>query len=341
MKSNTPQIAIDCGSYRTAICNREGEVLLNERSLAYYNPYWSGKVHSFGTIADFIKGKGYSISPLIDFKSNNVVYAARMISSFANSAFQINKPHGLFRRIGVYDRDVVVALPLSSEADLMRGISASIKANNLYFVKQPVVAALGAGLDAMGLGFSMIVDIGHKTTDIAIISNGEISYSSSIPYAGLQLNNDIEKYLLEKYGFYFGGKVEMIKHSVGVAIIDLPAEVIPDIVNFRGINAERTKRTEQMVSPEDVCNAIDATLSKIEDEIKSVLAQVPPQVYKYIKQHGISLVGGTSRLLGIEQRFTRNIGIECRVAEDLDTVVASGAAKAFDNNLIYRDYSLY
>lgn len=296
----------------------------------------------FGSLVDVLYGNGYPIAPVLDFKGNNVVYAARMISYFADSASGKRESYGYFkRRRPSIIRDVVVALPLSSEADLMRGISASIKANKLYFVKQPVVAALGAGLDAMGLGFSMIVDIGHKTTDIAIISNGEISYSSSIPFAGLQLNNDIEKYLFEQYGFFCGEKVERIKHAIGSAIIDLPAEDIPDIENCMGFNAERTKHMEQLVSYEDVCNAIDATLSKIEDEIKSVLAQVPPQVYKYIKQHGISLVGGTSRLLGIEQRFTRNIGIECRVAEDLDTVVASGAAKAFDNNLIYRDYSLY
>ena len=320
-------LTIDCGSYKTIICNEAGDKVLDELSLAYVYPN-DNDAAFFGTAARLTHGKGWCVAPLMEESSENERYAKRMLPFFVDMA--AGKVLGLFKpRIKV----VVCALPLGQDAAIIRKMAASIKADDLVFIDQPIAAARGLGLDVTSPEGKMILDIGHKTTDIAVISNGRIIASSSIPIAGHRFTEDIKQYLEEQCGIIVGEQTaSRVKYEVGAAITDLPQDQIPDKFYVRGSNLERTDWQEGYVGHEQIASALDHSLSEIEAEAVKILKEIPQTLYKDISRTGIWLVGGSARLSGIEKRFSEGIGVRCNVPVDPGLVTARGASSFYSKN---------
>src|SRR5574344_2457087 len=101
-------------------------------------------------------------------------------------------------------------------------------AKKVYIEEEPKVAAIGAGMDISKPSGNMVIDIGGGTTDIAILSLGGIVESRSIRIAGNAFDNDIIKYIKDKYKLLVGERTaEDIKISIGTV--------------FRGNKDEKTE----------------------------------------------------------------------------------------------------
>ena len=89
-------------------------------------------------------------------------------------------------------------------------------AKRVFLEEEPKVAAVGAGLDISKPSGNMVIDIGGGTTDIAVLSLGSIVNSVSIKIAGNVFDNDISKYIKDKYKLLIGERTaEEIKLTVG------------------------------------------------------------------------------------------------------------------------------
>lgn len=314
------KLVVDCGSYKTAISDKDRCIRLNETSLMYL-------VHENAiAIADKYRlfwGKGEPYSPIMGYEIGGKYYTKKMLSYFLQMA--AGKAYFFFRP----KLEVLFTLPFGDEADSMKQIADALFLDDVSFIEQPLAAAIGIGLDIFSKNGKMIVDIGHKTTDIAVISNGQIVYSSSIPIAGKQFNDDIQHYLNEDCNIWVGEiTAEAIKFKVGAAIHDLSPEDIPVDSTVRIPNNTRTKWIETPFSYDQIASFLDLSLVKVETEIQSVLENLPSDLLDDITRDGIWLVGGSSRLRGIGKRFSRILGINCRVSDDPELVTVLGAAKS-------------
>ena len=97
----------------------------------------------------------------------------------------------------------------------------------MYLEEEPKVAAIGAGMEIFQPSGNMVVDIGGGTTDIAVISMGDIVTSSSIKMAGDKFDMEILNYIKREYKLLIGERTaEDIKVKVATVFPDARHEEI-------------------------------------------------------------------------------------------------------------------
>jgi rod shape-determining protein MreB len=119
---------------------------------------------------------------------------------------------------------IIVSIPsgiTQVERRAVRETVESAGAREIYFIEEPMAAAIGAGLPVMEPISSMVVDIGGGTTEVAIISLGNIVYSKSVRIAGDRMDDEIIQYMKRKYSLLIGERsAEIIKTTIGCAYPD-------------------------------------------------------------------------------------------------------------------------
>jgi rod shape-determining protein MreB len=204
----------------------------------------------------------------------------------------------------------------------------SAGAREMYFIEEPMAAAIGAGLPIMEPTSSMVVDIGGGTTEVAVISLGGIVYSRSVRVAGDRMDEEIVQYMKRKFNLLIGERsAEIIKMTIGCAYPD--GELRKLDVKGRNLISGIPKIVE--INSEEVREAIMEPVSIIIDAIKDALDNAPPELAGDIVDRGIVLTGGGALLTNLDLLIKEETGLPITVADDPLTVVARGAGMALDH----------
>lgn len=197
----------------------------------------------------------------------------------------------------------------------------------VYLEYEPKVAAIGAGLDIFKPRGSMVIDMGGGTSDIAILSLGDIVSSRSIRMAGDKLNNDIAAYIKDQHGLVIGEHTaENIKMKIGTALkSDNPAEM-----DVRGRDVASGMPKQITVNENEIEEAIHDTLEQILTATVNVLETVPPELASDIIDRGIVLTGGTALLKGTDQLFSDRLKVPVVVSQSPLDNVAKGAGEMLE-----------
>lgn len=201
-------------------------------------------------------------------------------------------------------------------------------ARKVYIEEEPKVAAVGAGLDISLPSGNMVIDIGGGTTDIAVLSLGDIVTSSSIKIAGNVFDADIEKYIKNKYKLLIGSRTaEDIKLEIGTV-------------------CSGSKKQKMSVRGRDLVTGLPHTITICSDEIeealresayiivhtaKAVLEKTPPELSADIISQGIVLTGGGALIDGMAQLLTQELKVPVVVAESPLTCVVEGTGILLNN----------
>ncbi len=232
--------------------------------------------------------------------------------------------------------DVMVSVPAGVTSTERRAVvEAAVKAGakNAYVVKEPILAAIGAGVPIHESLGHMIVDIGGGTTDVAVISLGGIVASTSVKCAGNKLDQAIADYIKKTFNLAIGDKTaENIKIKIGSAIPvdDELVMVIKGRDYIQGL-----PRTAE-ISTNEVVRAIDKELNLMIKAIKDVLQETPPELAADIIDQGIIMTGGSSLLRHLPDLVYRKTGVKARVAEDALYCVAKGTGIALEHLDVYK-----
>jgi len=205
-------------------------------------------------------------------------------------------------------------------------------AREAYLIEEPVAAALGAGLPVDEVGGSMIVDIGGGTTEVAALSMGGVVVSRSLRVAGDELDEDVIRYMRNKYNLLIGQRMaEQAKMSIGSAY-HLPQE---RTMVLRGRNLITGLPDSVEVSSVELREAMSGSVQTIIDTIRDALDEAPPEIIADLMDVGICLAGGTSQLGALDRRITEELKIRAWVAESPMSCVARGAGFVLEdfNNL--------
>lgn len=201
-------------------------------------------------------------------------------------------------------------------------------ARKVYVEEEPKVAAVGAGLDISKPSGSMVIDIGGGTTDIAILSLGDIVTSKSIKIAGDHFNQEIVKFIKDKYKLLIGEKTaEEIKIEIGTVFSG--NEKKKTKVRGRDIISGLPNSIE--ISSKELEEALKPSVQEIVRTAKSVLEETMPELSADIVSNGVVITGGGALLDGIDKLFEKELKVPITVAETPLTCVVDGTAIMLDN----------
>jgi len=201
-------------------------------------------------------------------------------------------------------------------------------ARKVFLEEEPKVAAIGAGMDISKPSGNMVIDIGGGTTDIAILSLGGIVTSSSIKVAGNSFDNDITKYIKDKYKLLIGERTaEEIKKTIGTVYPGSRKEKM----EVRGRDLVTGLPHTITITSEEVEESLRESVYIIVNATKGVLEQTPPELSADIIDKGIVITGGGALIDGIDKLLSHELKVPVFIADSPLTCVAEGTGILLEN----------
>src|SRR3990167_2237546 len=326
----TKKLVIDLGTANTLVFVPKKGVVLNEPSVVAISVH-SREVLAVGEEAKNMIGR--TPDSIIAYRplKDGVIADYRVTEAMLR--YFIGKTVGSFR---LFKPEVMVSAPAGVTSTERRAvIEAALKAGAraAYVVKEPILAAIGAGIPIQEAHGHMVVDIGGGTTDVAVISLGGIVASTSVKCAGDRIDHAIADYIKKTFNLAIGDKTaEDIKITVGSAV---PLEEdLTMTIKGRDFIAGLPRATE--ISTNEIVKAIDKELRQIIKAIKDVLQETPPELSADIIDQGIIMTGGTSQLKNLPELVFRRTGVKVVLADDALYCVAKGTGIALDHLSTYK-----
>jgi rod shape-determining protein MreB len=231
---------------------------------------------------------------------------------------------------------VLVSVPAGVTSTEKRAvIEAAVKAgaSDAFVVKEPILAAIGAGIPIQEPSGRMVADTGGGTIDVAVISLGGIVASTSVKVAGNALDRAIIDYAKKQYNLSIGDKTaEEIKITIGSAVP--VAEELVMGVKGRDLVSGLPRTVEFKTN--EIVQAINRELREMMNAIRKVLQETPPELASDIIDNGIILTGGTSQLRNMPELVFRRTGVEAKLATDAYYCVARGTGVALKHLDTYK-----
>jgi rod shape-determining protein MreB len=322
-------MGIDLGTCNTLVCVRGQGIVLNEPSVVAVKKGTNIVLHNgnaVGLVAKEMLGKTpgniTAVRPLKDGVISDFEITEAMLTYF------IRRVHG--RRRFVRPR-VVIAIPSGITAVEKQAVFHSAlqaEARRVYLVSEPMASAIGAGLPIREPTASMIVDIGGGTTEVAIISLGDMAVSESIRTAGDNFDESIVNHMKKTYNLMIGEQFsERIKIELGSASAVGPETTM----EVRGRDMISGLPRKCIITSEEIREALLEPIGKIIDAVTHTLERAEPELAADLVETGIVMAGGGSLLRGIDKVISQATGLPVRLAEDPLTCVARGTNVLLEN----------
>jgi len=232
--------------------------------------------------------------------------------------------------------EVLVSVPAGITSTERRAVIEATRqagARAAYVAKEPILAAIGAGIPINSSSGHMIVNIGGGTTEVAVISLGGVVVATSLRVAGDKIDEAISDYIKRSHNLAIGETTaEEIKIKIGTAM----PEKTETMLEIRGRDLIHGLPKNIKISSNELAVAIQEPLDETIATIKAVLRETPPELSADIMDKGMILSGGGALLRNIDQRISQAIGVPCFVADDPLTCVARGAGVVLDSLDIFK-----
>ncbi|MCL2077923.1 MAG: rod shape-determining protein [Oscillospiraceae bacterium] len=321
-------LGIDLGTANTLVFVKNKGIVLNEPSVVAINTdtqnilaVGSEAKKMIGrTPANIIALRPMKDGVIADFETTHTMlkYFIRKVSK---RGFLSKKPR------------VVICIPsgvtaVEKRAVIEAAISAGAGERDAYLIEEPIAAAIGAGLSVGEPKGKMVVDIGGGTSEVAIISLGEIVTSKSLRVAGDELDEKIVSYVKKKHNLAIGERTaEVLKMEI--ACVYNPVKSISREIRGRDLIGGLPKTVD--ISAPQIYEAIIDPVNAIIEAVKTTLEKTPPELASDIMECGIILTGGGALLSGLDKLISSETGIPVYAAEEPLNCVAVGTGKVLDD----------
>ena len=325
----TPKVGIDLGTTNVLVFVHGKGILLNEPSVVAVSD--ESEILAVGSEANLMIGRTpdtiRAYRPMKDGVIANYRVTEAMLKYFLKKALG---------GLNIFRPDVIVSVPAGVSSTEKRAvIEATLKAGarNVYVVKEPILAAIGAGVPIYEPQGHMIVDIGGGTIDVAVISLGGIVAANSVKVAGNKIDAAIVDYIKKNHNLSIGEKTaEDIKIGVGSA---LPVEnELTMEISGRDLLTGLPRTVE--IKTNEIVRAISKELREMVKAIKDTFQATPPELASDIIDHGIIMTGGTSQLRNLPELIKRRTGVKAQLADQALFCVAKGTGEALQHMDTYK-----
>jgi rod shape-determining protein MreB and related proteins len=326
----TPRLGIDLGTTTTLVFVPGKGVVLNEPSVVAVSEF-DNKILAVG--AEAKKMIGRTPESIIAYRPMRDGVIADYRVTEAMLRYYIGKALG---RFNIFRPEVMVSVPAGVTSTERRAVveaAAKAGAKNAYVVKEPILAAIGAGIPIHEAHGHMIVDIGGGTTDVAVISLGGIVSSKSVKCAGNKVDHAIADYIKKTFNLAIGDKTaEDVKIEIGSAV-PLEEDLI---ITIKGRDLLSGLPRTADVRTNEITKAIVRELREMIKAMKDVLQETPPELAADIIDRGIIMTGGSSKLRNFPELVFRRTGVRAVLAKDPDFCVVKGTGEALKHLEVYK-----
>lgn len=321
-----PDLGIDLGTATTLVCVAGKGVVLMEPSVVAIK---------LGASPSQVPMKGLAVGHeakrMIERTPENI-RAVRPLKDGVIADFEITEImlRYFIKRVqqrswGVRPR-MVISIPsgiTAVERKAVKNSAINAGARRAYTVAEPKAGALGAGLEIGEPIGHMVIDIGGGTTEVAVLSLGEVVALESMRVAGDELDDAIIEYVRDVHGLEIGHRTsEEVKIAIGSAY-PLDEEVAYEIKG-KDIAGGLPRRIE--ITSEEIREAMSQPIHQIIEAAKRCLDRTPPELSSDLIDTGITLVGGGALIPGVDRLISEETGLTVKVADDPITAVARGTA---------------
>ena len=322
MFSFSKDIGIDLGTANTLVCLKGKGIILREPSVVAVDVRTDTVLAVGSQAKDMIgrtPGSIVAVRPLKDGVIADFKITATMLQHFIRKSV---KP-------GIFSKPrVVICMPTGvTEVERKAVEDAAYQAGSkppVILIEEPMAAAIGAGLPVDEPTGSMVVDIGGGTSEVAVLSLGDIVTACSVRVAGDRFDEAIIRHVKQSYSLLIGERTaEDIKIKIGSAY---PYENEKTMV-VKGRNLVDGLPKDITISAAEVREALTDPLNTIVEAIKTTLEKTPPELSADIIDHGIMLTGGGALLRGIDMLVMQQTGMPVHVASRPLDCVVDGAGK--------------
>lgn len=319
-------IGIDLGTANVLIYVKGQGIVLNEPSVVAIDNE-TKKVLAVGEYAREMLGRTpgdiLAIRPMKDGVIADFEVTELMLNEFIkkiNGKKMLSKPR------------ILICCPSNItqvEKNAIKDAAERTGARKVYIEEEPKVAAIGAGMDISKPGGNMVIDIGGGTTDIAVLSLGGIVTSESIKIAGNVFDQDIIKYIKDKYKLLIGDRTaEDIKINIGTVYNENKKN---EKMQVRGRDLVTGLPHMITISSKEIEEALRESIYIIIQKAKNVLEQTPPELSSDIINKGIIITGGGALIDGFDKLLSAELNVPVYVAESPLTCVAEGTGILLDH----------
>ncbi len=324
-----PKIGIDLGTTNVLVYVPGEGIVLNEPSVVAVSD--DSQVLAVGVEAKRMIGRTPESIKAYRPMKDGVIADYRVTEAMLR--YFMGKALGKY---SIFKPEVMVSVPAGVSSTEKRAVvEAALKAGarNAYVVKEPILAAIGAGIPIYEPQGHMIVDIGGGTIDVAVISLGGIVAANSVKCAGNRIDAAIIDYIKKTRNLSIGEKTaEDVKITVGSAL-PLEEELVMDIKG-RDLLTGLPRTTE--VRTNEIVKAIGKELRDMVKAIKDVFQETPPELAADIIDDGIIMTGGTSQLRNFPELIKRRTGVKARLADQALFCVVKGTGIALEHLDTYK-----
>jgi rod shape-determining protein MreB and related proteins len=325
----TPKIGIDLGTTTVLVYVPGQGIVLNEPSVVAVSN--DNQVLAVGTEAKMMIGRTPENIRAYRPMKDGVIADYRVTEAMLR--YFLRKALGKYQ---IFRPDVMISVPAGVSSTEKRAVveaAAKAGARNAYVVKEPILAAIGAGVPIYEPRGNMIVDIGGGTIDVAVIALGGIVASNSVKCAGNRIDASIIEFVKRSKNLSIGEKTaEEVKIQVGSAL-PLEEELVMTIKG-RDVVSGLPRTTE--IKTNEIVRAISRELRDMVRAIKDVFQETPPELASDIIDHGIIMTGGTSQLRNFPELIRRRTGVKALVADQALFCVVKGTGIALEHLDTYK-----
>jgi len=323
-------IGIDLGTANTLIFVPGKGIIVNEPSVVAVSTS-ENKVLAVGDEAKAMLGRTPDDITVFRPLKGGVIADYRITEAMLK--YFITKVCG---RVRIGRPEVMISIPAGiTNTERRAVIDAAIKAGSkeVYIVKEPVLAAVGAGIPIHEAHGNMIVNIGGGTSEIAVISLGSAVVAHSARVGGDKFDCAIADYIKRKYSLAIGERTaEELKIAIGSAAPQQTKESYD--VHGRDLMGGMPRTVN--VHANEVTEALQDELREIIHAIKKVLRETPPELAADIMDKGMILSGGGALLRNLDQVIIQTIGVPCYPAKDPLKCVVRGTGQILDDLSRYK-----
>lgn len=318
-------IGIDLGTANVLIHIKGKGIVLNEPSVVAMDKK-TNKVLAVGEEAWQMVGRTpaniVAIRPLKDGVIANFEVTEAMLSHFLtklNAKGFFSKPR------------ILICCPTnitSVEQKAIREAAQKSGGKKIFLEEEPKVSAIGAGMDIFQPTGNMVIDIGGGTTDVAVLSMGDIVTSESTNIAGDVFTNDITQYVKNYYKLFIGERTaEQIKFNVATVFPGTRSEEME--ITGRDMVTGLPKTIT--VKSDEISHSLKESVAIIVQAAKNVLEKTPPELSADIIDRGVFLTGGGALIHGLDQLLAEELKVPAFVAENPLNCVAIGTGILLEN----------
>ncbi len=328
------KIGIDLGTANTLVYVAGEGIVLNEPTVVAYS-LEDKKILAVGDDAREMIGRTpgsiVAARPMKEGVIADYTTTSAMITYFLKKGL----------KSGVFWPEVMISIPGGASQVEKRAVVAACKqagASDVYLIEEPLAAAIGAKLPISQASGQMIVNVGGGTTEIAVISLGQLVVYKTVRVAGTKLEEAIMTELRKKHNMIIGERTaEDIKIKIGNALIDEKQPLEERKIEVKGRDFQTGLPKIYEIGEKAVNIAMIKPLKAILDGIKEVLSQTPPELAADIVDKGIVLSGGTALLTNLDRYITYYTGVSSFVVDEPLFCVIRGVGMAIENLDSFKD----